>query len=807
MNSLHTSSTNELFSYQAKRAQLARLGITLGSTSTYALCTAVSTLLILGGLYVAVVLSLSLGWLLAGLSGPFIMAALWGKHLVRLQPQSDSATVDALLEPNVLGRIPKHPTPRKVAEAVSHTNGGLFFTNRYLLSGTLLVSLASDNEADMTVVWQAALDKRAALKTSEVSTAMLTAALIENVPNINEYLAHVGVDTKDINEGVAWYHHYIDLIALHKQRRQAGGIGRDWAFGFTPMLERFAHNISEQVNAGGIITRELDSHEQIIGHVMEVLAQSGRRNVALVGQLGSGKTKLVHAFAEKVVQAKPGVPRSLQYAQVMALDPSTLIARAPGRGELEQLVQQLCVEALKAKNVVLFLDDAQLFFEEGTGSVDLSNVLLPFLEGGALRIVMALDEQRWTQITQRNPGLAQYMNRVVVLPANEQETMEVMQNQAILLENQYDVLFTYQAMQAAQLLSSRYVAEQVMPGRALALLESAAHFAKDHLVMKESVEKAIEQTQGIKVATANTDDERETLLHLEERIHERMINQSYAVKAVSDALRRARAGVRNPGRPIGTFLFLGPTGVGKTELAKSVAAVFFNDETNLIRLDLNEYVRSEDVSRLIADPAKDSHSLTAQVSRKPFSVILLDEIEKAHPEVLNTLLQVLDEGMLRDINNREVSFRDAVIIATSNAGADKIRAHIEAGEQLEQFEQQFLDELINSNIFRPEFLNRFDETVLFRPLTKEELLQVVDIILSGVNKTLAAQKLTVQVADDAKRLLVDAGYDPRLGARPMRRVVQRTVENIVSNQVLSQQAVPGSTIQVAAADVQAMLGK
>src|SRR5690606_3036223 len=173
------------------------------------------------------------------------------------------------------------------------------------------------------------------------------------------------------------------------------------------------------------------------------------RNVALVGQLGSGKTKMVHALAEKVVQAKPGVPNSLQFAQVMALDPSTLIARAPGRGELEQLVQQLCVEALKAKNVILFLDDAQLFFEEGTGSVDLSNVLLPFLDGGALRIIMALDEQRWTQITQRNSGLVQYINRVVVPPANDQETMEVMQNQAILLEHQYDVLYTYQALQAA----------------------------------------------------------------------------------------------------------------------------------------------------------------------------------------------------------------------------------------------------------------------------------------------------------------------------------------------------------------------
>jgi ATP-dependent Clp protease ATP-binding subunit ClpC len=296
-------------------------------------------------------------------------------------------------------------------------------------------------------------------------------------------------------------------------------------------------------------------------------------------------------------------------------------------------------------------------------------------------------------------------------------------------------------------------------------------------------------------------------MNLEQLIHERMINQTRAVQVVSDALRRARAGVRNVERPVGTFLFLGPTGVGKTELAKSVAAVFFGGEDRLVRLDLNEYVGADDVNRLIADAATDQNSLTAQIAHNPFSVVLLDEIEKAHPNVLNTLLQLLDEGILRDINNRQVSFRDAVIIATSNAGADRIREHIERGEKLEQFEQQFTDELINSNAFRPEFLNRFDEIVLFRSLTPDELVLVIDLILKSVNKNLAVQKVSVQVDDDAKRALVDAGYDPRLGARPMRRVVQRAVENIVANQMLSGEAGPGSVIHVTAQDVQQMLAR
>jgi ATP-dependent Clp protease ATP-binding subunit ClpA len=285
-----------------------------------------------------------------------------------------------------------------------------------------------------------------------------------------------------------------------------------------------------------------------------------------------------------------------------------------------------------------------------------------------------------------------------------------------------------------------------------------------------------------------------------------MINQSRAVQVVSDALRRARAGVRNQDRPIGTFLFLGPTGVGKTELSKALADVYFGGEDRMIRLDLNEYVRAEDVARLIADGADDPHSLTAQAMKQPFSVVLLDEIEKAHPQVLTTLLQLLDEGILRDIKNREVSFKDAIVIATSNAGADRIREYIERGYNIEQFEEQLTNELISSNQFRPEFLNRFDEIVVFRPLTKPELLQVVDLILKGINKTLAPQKITVEVADDAKMFLVDRGYDPRLGARPMRRVVQRAVENTMAKLMLSGEVSSGGNVHLTLDQVQAVFG-
>ncbi|MCA9338640.1 ATP-dependent Clp protease ATP-binding subunit, partial [Candidatus Saccharibacteria bacterium] len=387
-----------------------------------------------------------------------------------------------------------------------------------------------------------------------------------------------------------------------------------------------------------------------------------------------------------------------------------------------------------------------------------------------------------------------------------EETIAIMQHELVMNEFQRNVTYMYQSLDEAYRLSERYVHDLTMPGRALKLLESAAGYGENGLITGNSVQQAIEQTMNIKVGVATGEAEREALLNLEDQIHERMINQTRAVKVVSDALRRARAGVRNENRPIGTFLFLGPTGVGKTELAKALGEVYFGGEDRLVRLDLNEYVREEDVARLIADGADDPSSLTAQAMKQPFSVVLLDEIEKAHPKVLTTLLQLLDEGILRDIKNREVSFRDAIVIATSNAGADNIREYVERGLNLEDFEPKIVDELISSNQFRPEFLNRFDEIVVFRPLNKEELLQVVELILKSINKQLALQKVSVNVAEDAKRFLVDKGYDPRLGARPMRRVVQRAVENTVAKQMLSGQVEPGSVIQITLEQVQGAVG-
>jgi ATP-dependent Clp protease ATP-binding subunit ClpC len=744
----------------------------------------------------------SFGWLVASLASvPFVFYLWWRLHL-RVLPTGKTPGVDSLIEAAVLMRLPKDPSPQAIGKAILQTNGGRFFAARFGMGPTFFGELSSNDPQATADVWRAALSLKQTLGLDQISGAVLAVALMQTNQSMQQVLAHLQLDEKDIVEGARWYHHLQSMVAEQDKPRLTGGIARDLSFGYIPLLKRFGVNISDQISRGGLLSVELEAHKAALDQLISTFSSGGRQNIALVGPTGVGKTTIVHAFAEKLLDAKSKIPSNLKFRQIISLDPSALISSAPGRGQLEGLVNEIIVEAYKAKNIILFLDDAHLFFEEGVGSVDLSNVLVPVLEGGGLRMILAMDEQRWLQILQRKPNMANALNRVVVAPASKDETLKVMQDQLILTEFRRKVTYTYQSLLEAYRLSERYIHELAQPGRAFKLLDSSAGYSDNGLITALAVQRTIEQTLDIKVGVASGQDERDKLLNLEQKIHERMINQTRAVTVVSDALRRARAGVRNENRPIGTFLFLGPTGVGKTELAKALAEVYFNGENRLLRIDLNEYVKPDDVTRLIADGVDDPHSLTAQVMKQPFAVVLLDEIEKAHPNVLATLLQLLDEGILRDIRNREVSFRDAIIIATSNAGADRLRQYIDAGHDIAQFEEQFISELIESQQFRPEFLNRFDEIVLFRPLTKDELLQVVDLILAGVNKNMALQKITVQVEDEAKRLLVEKGYDPRLGARPMRRMVQRTVENLVAKTMLGGEVAPGSVIAITKADIE-----
>lgn len=786
-----------LYNAQAVRVKKARYG---RSVRPWRVVLEVSTFFVLFFGIVALAVGLPIGWALVGVSVVPAMIVQWFEfELMDVPRQKKTRTIDARMDSELLAYLSDKPTPKELALALMSVSGGHFFEVRFGVGGSFLKEVASDDQADTVAIFEEAL-KISDEAGERVSPGVLILAMIRQLPARATLLGHLQLDEDDLVRGIQWYHHLIEIIAKNERMRKSpGGIGRDWSFGWIPQLSRFGRNISQ----AGTMARDesrLETLDQLV-HMLE----SSSGTIALVGKDGVGKTEIVYKLAELLINPTNSVPKSLWYQQVFMLDASRILSVASERGKLEALVSSLFAEAYAAKNIILCLDNAELFFEDGVGSVDLTSLLLPIIEAGRMQLILTIDEQKYLQISKRMPALANAMKPLMVQPTSESDTLKVLEDHLPLIEHRQGVTFMYQALKEAYKLSLRYVYDVAMPGQAITLLERAAEYPENGMVTARSVSVAIEKTVGVKTAAVDDGQERETLLNLESLLHERMIGQERAVSAVSDALRRARSGVRNQSRPVGTFLFLGPTGVGKTELAKALAAVYFGGEKNIIRLDMNEFVSVDDVARLIADGADDPASLTAQVMKQPFSVVLLDEIEKAHSAVLTTLLQLLDEGILRDVRNREVSFRDTVVIATSNAGADRIQEYIHRGYNLEQFEKSFLDELISSHLFHPEFLNRFDEIVVFAPLNKSQLLQVVDLILADVNKNLAEQKITVTVAIDAKELLVEAGYDPRLGARPMRRIVQKVVENTVARLLLEQAVTAGGEVEITRDQVAAIV--
>ncbi len=783
-----------IFDPKKPRARQARFAKLLESDLLGKVLSFVSVLLVVSGVFLYAV-GLKYGLLVMAPAFWIAMIITWEQlHLRKLPIVENSQHPEDLLEWRILAQITKpQVTGKELWNMLRNHNQVKFFQMRFGIPFEFLEHMYSFAAVDMKAVWTQSLEYRIRAGSTPLNAASVFVALLKNTPGHQELLDSQKLTIEELESGVEWVAHIKRTLWAYNNRTSGGGIARDWGFGYTPILNRVGHNVSLEVQAGGFLYRDIKSHAELVNRMIQVLSQAGNSNIAMVGETGVGKTTAVYAVANKLAS---GDEPNLQYHQIFELNAATLLAQARERGQLEQLMLQVVGEANHARNIILFLDEAQLFLQEGTGSVDMTNILLPLIQRSNVRFIMAITPSHWQKLTLENPALVGVLNYQKVPPTEKEDTFQVMEDQALLIENRYKVLLTYQALREAYTLADHYISEQAFPGKALKILEDASVTAgPNNLVTPVIVQQTLEAAKGVKVQTA-TAEEGEKLLNLEDELHTQMINQSQAVKAVSNALRRARAGVRNKDRPIGTFLFLGPTGVGKTQLAKALASVYFGGRDQIVRLDMNEFVQSVDVNKLIDA----SGTLMSGIRQQPFSVVLLDEIEKAHPDVVNAFLQLLDEGRMADSAGRVVSFRDAIIIATSNAGADKIREHVSAGTEVADFQESFIDELVEANLFRPEFLNRFDEMVIFRPLNEGELMQVVTLMIDDVNKTLAQQKISVVLDDQAKMWLVQRGNDPRLGARPMRRMVQRFVEDIVAQEVLTGKATPGTVITLTLAD-------
>lgn len=606
------------------------------------------------------------------------------------------------------------------------------------------------------------------------------------------------------------------------------------------LLEEFGINVTEIARRGDI-DPVIGSDDEII-RVIEILNRRTKNNPVLIGEPGVGKTAVVEGLAQKIVDGD--VPHKLQGKQVIRLDVVSLVQGTGIRGQFEERMQKLMEEIRKREDIILFIDEIHEIVGAGSasdGNMDAGNILKPALARGELQLVGAttLNEYR---IIEKDAALERRMQPVKVDEPTVDETITILKGIQKKYEDYHHVQYTDAAIEAAATLSNRYIQDRFLPDKAIDLLDEAgskmnltlnfvdpkvidqrlieaenlksqatreedfekAAYFRDQIakykemqkkkitdqdtpiISEKTIEHIIEQKTNIPVGDLK-EKEQSQLIHLAEDLKSHVIGQDDAVDKIAKAIRRNRVGLGTPNRPIGSFLFVGPTGVGKTELSKQLAIELFGSADSMIRFDMSEYMEKHSVAKLVGAPPgyvgyDEAGQLTEKVRHNPYSLILLDEVEKAHPDVMHMFLQVLDDGRLTDGQGRTVSFKDAIIIMTSNAGTGKTEASVGFGATREGRTNSVLGEL--GNFFSPEFMNRFDGIIEFKALSKDNLLQIVELMLADVNKRLSSNNIRLDVTDKVKEKLVDLGYDPKMGARPLRRTIQDYIEDTITDYYL-----------------------
>ncbi len=567
-------------------------------------------------------------------------------------------------------------------------------------------------------------------------------------------------------------------------------------------LEKFGYDLTEAARSGKL--DPVTGRENETERVIRILGRRKKNNPMLVGEPGAGKSAIVEGIAIRIVRGE--VPPVLAGKRIISLDMASTVAGTKYRGEFEKRLKAIISEVKDNPDIILFIDEFHTIVGAGGagGSLDAANILKPALARGEVHCIGATTSDEFRKIVEKDGALDRRFQKVQVDPTDFAQTMAILENIQPRYANYHYVTYTREALEACVRLSDRYITNRCLPDKAIDVLDEAGSkvsishpVRRRHelpCVQEEDVAEVISVMTGIPVSKL-VESERVRLMEMEKKLKERIIGQDEAVEKVAKAIRRNRAGVRDPHRPVGTFLFFGPTGVGKTQLAKSLAEYLFDSEDNIIRIDMSEYMEKFTASRLIGAPPgyvgfDEGGQLSEQVRRKPYSVILLDEVEKAHPDIFNLLLQVLDEGRLTDSSGRTVDFRNTIIIMTSNIGSREVG---EFGAGLgfttssgsgESRKKSILEKAVR-NFFPPEFLNRIDEQIHFRPLSMDDIGKIADIELKGLRKRIAEAGYRLYIPPSVKKLILESGYDPAYGARPLKRSVRKYVEDPVSDFIIS----------------------
>ncbi len=552
-----------------------------------------------------------------------------------------------------------------------------------------------------------------------------------------------------------------------------------------------------------------------VERIVHILLRRTKNNPIIIGEAGVGKTAVVEGLAQNIV--KGNAPKELSSKKIIQLEMSSLVAGASHRGEFEERIRNVIKEVQMSQGqIILFVDEVHTLIGAGDeqGTMDASNIIKPFLARGQIQIIGTTTLSEYRKHFQKDKAFERRFQPVLVEEPSEEVAASMMLSLKPKYEAFHQVVISQEAIDASVHLSKRYIGERYLPDKAVDLIDEAAAGVKlevasgkrkENVVGKSDIEAVISGWTGIPVAKL-TEDESQKLLNLEKLIHKRLIGQEQAVSSIAEAVRRGRIGLASSGRPIASFIFLGPTGVGKTELAKTLAETLFGRDDAIIRLDMSEYMEKHEVAKLIGAPPgyvgyEEGGQLTEAVRRKPYSIVLLDEVEKAHPDVFNILLQVLEDGRLTDNKGNTVSFKNTIMITTSNIGSVLIQQQLSTVRPKEEKEKNFkhLSEIVMTELhkfFKPELINRFDEVIIFEPIAPDHMVEIAKLGIEKTKALLKEQGVGVTITEKALSQLAKEGYDPMYGARPLRRLIQSSIENPVALLLIEKKYIQGDTIVI-----------